>query len=55
LYPQPKGKSQFTQVQKKGDEIENFATFFNSKNHKKTFFQAWKQHTDKNKYIRKME
>jgi hypothetical protein len=42
-------------VQKKGDEIENFAAFFNSKNHKKTFFNAWKNYADKNKYLRKME
>lgn len=42
-------------VQKKGDEIENFANFFNSKNHKKTFFNAWKQLASQNKYLRKME
>lgn len=41
-------------VQKKGDQIENFAAFFNSKNHKKTFFNAWKGYTEKNKYLRKM-
>ena len=43
------------QVQKKGDEIENFAAFFNAKNHKKTFFTAWKGVTEKNKNLRKME
>lgn len=42
-------------MQKKGDEIENFAAFFNAKNHKKAFFGAWKQHSQQSQYLRKME
>lgn len=54
MYTKQKSKSSMIKVQKKGDEIENFASFFNSKNHKRTFFNAWKQHTLQNKKLRKM-
>lgn len=43
------------QVQKKNDEIENFAAFFNSKNTKKSFFKAWKQYSAYQKHLRSME
>lgn len=42
-------------MQKKSDEIENFANFFNSKNQKKSFFEAWRELSEKQKYIRRME
>lgn len=56
LYSQQKGiPNSIIQVQKKSDEIENFAAFFNAKNTKKSFFKAWKQYSGYQKYLRSME
>lgn len=42
-------------MQKKNDEIENLAQYFNNKNTKKTFFEGWREYAEKRKYRRRME